>query len=586
MIKNSTSFFEKTLEKTSSNIFFLIVSSVSLLVRWIIPANLNVDSPHDDLQGIRLAANLLGGNWLGQWDNTTLLKPPTYPLFLVFTHWIPIQTVVLVHLLLLIIFYWFAKYASVCSNSFLEKNVFKTRIIFTFLAFNPFLFSADFSRIYRNQIYVILLCFIFSGTLHLVSKITLLGSFKDLSHYSRENPLKIKLMSVAIGVASAFLLMTRSESTWLIIPCFSLIIFAVLKNVFPISKREISKPNPIIKVHISVIALLVLSTIMPLILIGQINQNVYGSRLLQNYSSGEFARALNNWEGVLTGQDTRLSVPVSSGQRKAVYVISATAKKLEPYLDDEPPGSSPVSFWRTFNCSTTKICDNSGGAWFPFELRDAAVLAGNITTEVQFQDFFRQIADDIAIACRNELISCGSPGFAPGVRSIQSFPKLQIFSNAVDVFKTWFTLAPMQDPYFINGANHPSQQIWEEVLGENLVFNPSQDKSLNKLQSLLELLILLYTTLTLILFSSTVAYLILPKRKSQSRYFKNFILMGFVSLIIYCVGVGILSIAWGYSALGIYTVPAQPVFLMIIIMATLAWVDSSKNRSTDKAKFD
>lgn len=556
--------------------WLVIIALISITVRAFIPENINLDSPHDDYLGVRLASALLHGNWLGHWDNTTLLKPPMYSFFLFVAHWIPIKTVVLVQILLLGSFLWFAKIAS---GAQIESKTYQTsavRVIFAILALNPLLFSASFSRIYRNQIYVILLCYLFVSTLALLIRILLLRDQIVINRINMKKFRDLYILAAFFGFICSSLIMTREESVWLIGPCLIMIFCAVLINLFACSQSSKAKQVWGLKIYFSLVVLVTIFFSSPIILVKEINRHVYGASLLQNFSSGQFDEAMKLWSSVSDGKDTRLFIPITETQRKVVYSISQTAQKLQPYLDNIDPNLSPVNFWVSFNCSATKVCDNAGGAWFPFQLRDAAVLAGNISSEREFQDFFRKISEDISIACKNKIIACSRPGTGPGVTNINDFPKKQLFSNSVNVLHSWFSFSPMADGYINNGNDSNKLKTWHSVIDFDTVYVPNADTSWVHLQPLLDFLTTLYRQITLLLFFGCLVLFIKRKKEKDPSNSKIFISVGSFSLLLYCLGIGILTAAWGFSALGIYAIPAQPIFLMVCLAGCVSLVRSIK----------
>jgi hypothetical protein len=74
------------------------------------------------------------------------------------------------------------------------------------------------------------------------------------------------------------------------------------------------------------------------------------------------------------------------------------------------------------SCTHLKICDEST-AWFPWDLRDAAQNASETSSASEFEETFRSIADDIAVACASNPIKCEAKGLAPGVDSLDSISK-------------------------------------------------------------------------------------------------------------------------------------------------------------------
>ena len=558
------------------DLWILNTAIFSLLLRACIPANINVVSPDDDFLGVRLAHNLLHGDWLGAWTNTTLLKPPAYSFFLCISHFISLSPIVLTHLLLLGAFIWFTK---ICSNiknfdPIIRKIV--SRAIFTILAFNPLLFSAAFSRIYRNEIYTVLLTYLFITTLYLVSNISQLKESSVDQEVSKSYKKKIYASSLLLGLLSSFLIMTRTESTWLIYPCLTLVGGLILTSLAKHLRSRKKLKNWNFKIYLLVISLLFFGLGAPLFALQQINLHVYGSSLISDFSSGQFVRAMNLWESVKSGKSSNLAVPVTKEQRMVVYSISPTAKTLQPFLDANPAAASPVNFWISFNCAATGVCDNAGGAWFPFELRDAAVIAGDIDSESKFQNFFKRISDDISHACKARIITCTRMGFAPGVRSLLEMPKKQIASNSVNVVRTWFTLSPMQDAYINNGNDPDILKIWHSVIKFAKVYLPNSSNSWNYLSPILSLLIAIYIPLTVFLFLCCLLFFAVPRSSQKPTVLKSPLIMGIFSLIFFSLGIGVLSIAWGFEALGVYTIPAQPIFLMICVMGATGIVASKK----------
>jgi hypothetical protein len=561
--------------------WIFITAIVSLFLRSSIPANINVDSPHDDLLGVKIADSLLNGNWLGSWDNTTLLKPPTYSLFLYFSHWLPVETTVFVQFLLLGAFLWFV---NIIRKDFTIQERYRSlvpRIIFTLLAFNPILYSASFSRIYRNQIYVVLLCYLLVATLALTKKLTIFNDEVTASGFNFKKLRIVHSTGALVGTLSSLLILTRQESVWLIAPCFLLIFGLTTKNVFKANKEKKSRQLWGKRNYTCFLALIILGATTPIILVRETNRHVYGSALIQNFSSGEFARAINLWSGIAEGQDSRLFIPISAQQRMVVYKISPTAQKLQPYLDNPDPNASPVNFWISFNCSATGVCDNAGGAWFPFQLRDAAVLAGNIKSERDFQEFFREIADDIVLACAKKSINCSTPGFAPGVKNLQTIPKKRLFSDSINVLNTWFSYSPMLDSYINNGNSPDNLKIWHSVIDFKEVHTGHVEAQWKHLQPLLNLLTTIYQHLTVFLFLGCLTFLAKKRNRKDSSEPKIFILVGMGALAIFCFGVGILSSAWGFTALGIYAIPAQPIFLILCSLGCNLLVASNKDSAID-----
>src|SRR5581483_2262150 len=56
------------------------------------PITLLPDSPFDDALFVALGRSLANGNWLGPFNEVTLVKGPGYPIFLALGHWLGLSS--------------------------------------------------------------------------------------------------------------------------------------------------------------------------------------------------------------------------------------------------------------------------------------------------------------------------------------------------------------------------------------------------------------------------------------------------------------------------------------------------------------
>ena len=115
----------------------VFIFTLSLFLRWSIPATIYPLSPNDDYLGIMLSNALIHGPWLGSWSPDILSKPPAYSFFLAFAHFIPLDPTVLMHVFYLLISLLFVKSTSTFFGNFHKSKSSFMRIGFSFLAFNP-----------------------------------------------------------------------------------------------------------------------------------------------------------------------------------------------------------------------------------------------------------------------------------------------------------------------------------------------------------------------------------------------------------------------------------------------------------------
>ncbi|MGA7280045.1 MAG: hypothetical protein WBW79_19070, partial [Desulfocapsaceae bacterium] len=59
---------------------------------WLVTAHylMATTTPHDDLLFVSQAHDILGGNWLGTYNQLTLIKGPFYPLFIALSYYLNI----------------------------------------------------------------------------------------------------------------------------------------------------------------------------------------------------------------------------------------------------------------------------------------------------------------------------------------------------------------------------------------------------------------------------------------------------------------------------------------------------------------
>ena len=545
-----------------ATIYFL-TTIASLQFRRIIPTNAGSNSPHDDLLGVRVASNLISGNWLGNWDNLILGKPPGYSLYLYFAHFFPFQLVIFNQ----IIFCIFAStFLLIARRVFLNDFKYKEVVCFlTYLAliFNPFLFSTEMSRVYRTSAHAIFV-FIYTAVLFSILNeiVEYKNSVKTLEVFRKKMILKIS----GIGLTYSVLILLRPESFWILIASLPSLLFVYVYKSLTIS-RQIEKKgfrnSAILFAFIAMAAYFV-----PISLIGQINNAKYGSSLIENYYSGNFAKAVKDWQRVENGEDTRPYVIVSKGQRDAVYKISKNAALLAPSLELEPGQG-----WQVHPCNAPmKLCDNSG-AWFTWQVRDAAISTGLINSEVSFQNFFLEISKDIKNACENKSLKCGPLGLGVGVKPLGDLPIDQVINFAVANLTSSIPknnpptgLIATPDQY---GASGEIVNLYHEVVRYraepmNSQSAPTDSSPLKNLQKLY------FPLQTIVFYVSILGYLLAWTHRKRQLIYAS-LGFGVGAIVLSSLGVAIAQVSFGWRVEGPYLLPIQPIlqFLCVIGLFTL-----------------
>ena len=112
--------------------YFIILIVIKFLLATRLPAYIISDNAHDDLWTVKAAESILAGNWLGNYDQYTLIKGCFAPLLMAFTNGIGATYLGMYTLLYCISCVVFVKAVQPILKSVLHEC-----LLFTFLLFNP-----------------------------------------------------------------------------------------------------------------------------------------------------------------------------------------------------------------------------------------------------------------------------------------------------------------------------------------------------------------------------------------------------------------------------------------------------------------
>jgi hypothetical protein len=559
----------KNLSKLYLIVPYFLLAFGSLTLRVLIPPNIIYGSPHDDLLGVNVAQDILNGNWLGSWNNRTLLKPPGYSYFLVLCHYLHITPHVALHILYILASLYFIYVLSLILKS--RFSALLSVFIFAFLILNPFLFTQDFSRIYRLTLHTFLVYLFFILIIHLYSfnrglDIKLLKFQNSIKIPNKESLLIYKLFAFSLGLVYSFLVLTRVEAFWILYP--ALFMISILFIFLLINKRFRE-----IKSILSISIIFVLAWQIPIAAVKQVNSVQYRSSVIENYYSGEFARTIKLWTSV-KGYET-LSIPISKDKREKVYEISKTTNEISKYL--EIPANTG---WKIFNCQQTGECDESG-PWFPFMLRDAVTEHFAITNEFDFQQKFSEIANDIENACLVGKLECEKIITLGGSPDIPKIPKKLIFNNMAIYLGSLVSLNPAtQIVYPTKLGSQGELLIWQNVTR----ITPDISKSETMHRASVEELVniskkfyrYIYLFLTIILF-----FPLLYRFRFNLNYLLPMLLLVYCiqCLILFGLGMSVFSATTNNSAgNSLYTLPSAPLFQILLVLNLVFLVNQIESK--------
>ena len=550
-----------------TNIFIFVVMALSIFLRIMVPPTIVVNSPNDDYLGVMLAHSLIHGHWLGAWTPDLLSKPPAYAFYLAIVHFLRVTPTIPMHLLYLMASYF--AISSILNVTHIDARVKVNlkKIFFLLFAFNPAVFAGDFSKIYRISLSTVLVIFYFGLMLELAKRTdTFLNS--NSSPNSPTSPKAIIRsywkLSVALGLLYATSVLNRIESYWILIPTSFFLVTVMTKGLLTTSRNsrpEIFRAIVLYRTKLFAILILIstISYLIPIQAIGFINKSVYGVDEIENYYSGNFAKAIKLWESVQTGRSQLSFVAVSKGQRAAIYPFSPTALKMAPVLD-----SPPNTGWKTFNCGMTKVCDESG-IWFPWELRSAAMKTGEIQNEKDFQAFFSKLSSEIDAACKTHRVTCGRIGSGPGVKSVFDYPIHQIANG---IFKSLLSILNFDQAANLSrsdsGQDPRQLQIWRETITFSYVTIPDDYSGWLAMNDAIRFLKAIYSPLIILLFAFLFGCLIYFWTRVRS-LLRWYAVTSLVGMVVFSMGLSIVDAASGFTiGYSLYALPIQPLILIFI----------------------
>lgn len=366
------------------------VTVVSVALRLLSPLWL-VHAPNDDGLFARLAGSLVDGEWLGSYDQLTLIKGPGYPLFMamVYKLHLPLKlTEHGVHLL-------------ACAVMGLAVwRVFRSRAAgmaaYAALALNPAYLGATAARVSRDTFYGSLCLLLVGGIVLLLASVPALAS--------RGLRWAVPVLAVAgpaLGVVAAGYYLCREERSWLA----PTIVLAGVACVAGWPRRErFTLRNGLVVAGAAVVAGTTAAA--GLAWTAEQNREAYGTSVLADLADGEIARAYGEWQRVEAGP-RRLYVPVTAEQREAVFEVSPAAAEMAGAFGGEATG------WVGLSCEFVGVCDDYMGAFFVWAMRDAGLVSGHGDSGGESQRYFARVADDIARACDTGELRCTDPPIGP-----------------------------------------------------------------------------------------------------------------------------------------------------------------------------
>jgi len=372
-----------SLKKFSLLYFFIIFSLIKLIFYYFIPLNILANAPHDDLLFYKLGKSISDFNWLGDYDQLTLIKGPIYPIFLSFSILLNIPLRLLEGILSLLASVYFLNSTSKIFSTNRSKL-----IIFVLINFFPFVFTSLEYRILRDSIYIYLFLFIISDIFFII--------------YHSTDKLKVIFSRFySLGFFIAIFNLTREEGIW-ILP--GMLIFII--SIYLINKN--------FKFIFVLLSITFISYFVTISLFKTINFYNYNSTILNTFKDDNFDYGYSSLFRIKHNSDIkRISVPKESWD--VIFDISPSANSLKDYIY-----GSAYQGWVLTACDAIRNqhpdednpnCeDGMLTGYLMMALIDGLLQAGYDSPQ-KVSHVMKKIGDEISLYCKTKTNLCNDAPF-------------------------------------------------------------------------------------------------------------------------------------------------------------------------------
>lgn len=332
VVKQEKNFLFKKI-KSKKNIFFCIILLLLVILRLGLYVNAdyfaNFYGSYDDGHYIHLANELISGNWLGDYNTTTLSKGVSYALFLAGSYKLHLPYGLSFGLLQI-----FAAFLAAQSFKPIVKNPLFLGGIFVFFMYSPITFLDEYStRIYRNALVVPVAIIIIACTIGIYLR-------------RAESIKKFALWMSGLVIALPFFWYLREDSIWILPFVAGGLFFAIVQLIMMQHKQQ-----PIIDIQQRKIAKPFITKNLPKILIcmlpfiaifgttktlAAINNQHYGVAMVNDRSDGEFVTLMSYFIRLDDGTDLNQKnnkIWITRQAIKQAEKVSPTLQKMKEHTD-------------------------------------------------------------------------------------------------------------------------------------------------------------------------------------------------------------------------------------------------------------
>jgi hypothetical protein len=366
---------EETAVKGKERSFWLFVAVLILIKLWLVEGQSITANPqykYDDVLYLTQANYLINGEWLGPYNNLTLVKGPFYPMWIAFSYVLGLPLLFSEHLL-----YILACIVLVSAVRPLLRRGVYAYILFAVVLFNPMSYGWwIMTRVIRAGIYPALTLLVLSCAIGLTLR-------------EGQGWRKLWPWAIGLGLSMGTFWLTREEGIWLVPSILLLGGYAVFRS-WRRGREGLRQGLALWSAALGLGAGIV-------VLVMGINWGIYGLFGVTELGTDAFKSAFGAILRVETGKS---GLSVSRQTVGEIYTVSPAFKELEPYLEG-PSGE----FWVV---ASPGGLDNYSTDAIMWAFREGTAEAGHYDDNRFPREFYEQVAEEINKACEAGQLRCNA----------------------------------------------------------------------------------------------------------------------------------------------------------------------------------
>ncbi|MBF0319990.1 MAG: hypothetical protein HQL01_09360 [Nitrospirae bacterium] len=400
----------------------LIIAAVKLFLVSNIPMVVSGFAAHDDFLYINLASSILTGDWLGHYNELTLIRGVVYPLFIAFNYLLGLPLFVTQHFLFI-----FAGLVFLYTISNFIKNYIILVAIFIFYVFVPI--QIQFLSVIREGIYIPETVILFSTLFGLII-------YRDYK------------WALFAGIALVMVWFTREEGIW-VLPSVA------VTYVIIIFESKINNRDILVKI-LPILCLPIIMLLLFYSLNSLINNIYYDTYVVNELKQKSFLKAY----GALTRVKPKKyihQIPLQFSTMDDIAKHSPTFSKIKPLIIEDS--------WNWARGGEI------GDGMFIWVFRHSVKRAGYYKSAKTASQFFELLGDEINALCGRKALDCEpiretlSPPFKK--EYLYSFPKTfyEILKYSITSFQKIQRIEAVS-------VGEPEDFIFFQTITGNTIFPP------------------------------------------------------------------------------------------------------------------